>query len=103
MKYLNGFLLMMSVLLNTLFIGLFALDKAEVNRRYVFDIDKVRQSYADDADYFYRKGCLAGTKYPPEYREAVGFNNNSAPIWCGEHLEEDRWEIHENVVKLGRE
>lgn len=68
-----------------------------------FDMDLVRTQYLEDVKFYYTRGCLDGTDYPPEYRlPTPGFNENSTTNWCNNNAVDKEQSFMGSMSYLGR-
>lgn len=88
---------------NILSVGLTMLLCDHITKNLVFDLDLVRQKHMEQMKYYYMRGCIEGTDYPPEYRKpTANFNEHSVPIYCKELQDGYEDDFMRSVINIGR-
>jgi len=97
-------LMLLSVTANILFSIRACTVVNDLKNTIIYDLDQARYEYVSDILYYYQKGCLDGTEYPPEWaNQSVGGWDARSPVtYCNnerEHLREHAWE---KAAELGK-
>lgn len=88
---------------NVILISMVTIQTVYISEHIVWDIDKVRNTHVTDVAYWYKKGCEAGTHYPPEFKMSPDqFNVNSVPSWCDQDSRTWEEDFARSAWKLGR-
>jgi hypothetical protein len=102
---LTRFLLLAALALNSLFAWTSLQMWAYYMQTVPFDMEQVRREFTNEARQFVMHSCIAGTNYPPEFRQSNGggWNDNSPANWCASRRDEiyNEW-IEESAGRLGR-
>lgn len=73
-----------------------------ITKNIVYDMDQARRQHFEDIKYYYMRGCVEGTDYPPEYRlPTSNFNEHSVPIYCGQLRDGYENDFTRSMFELG--
>jgi hypothetical protein len=97
-------LLWFSALTNVILIAMVTLQTSYITDHIVWDIDKVRSTHLNEVSYWYKKGCVAGTKYPEDLRNIPqnAWNPNNPTVWCDGDSRIYEEDFMRSAWKLGR-
>lgn len=104
MRGITLLLLMLSICLNVLFIGTIFVIYQDMEKKMIYDLDRVRMQYEKDVKAYYTDGCLHGSEYPEEekLKTKQGWYENSPVFWCENSLKEKQEYIDEAIFNLGK-